>query len=204
MNDRKMKVDSSSYLPRRAMLKATGAGPLVGLATIGQASNGNHPSRYVGVTYDTVTHEAQGQCTAQFDKGGNEIDAKFHVPGMNLRLGKEESDHYMEGNKEVYQVRKNGSEHKEDNSGLNILLKREGDQIHGYVTRPHAKYSKLGFTLVSDDEKRGQDNIRGCLRNRGNGIKPKEVNASFSVPKEGVPQDTSMKNINKLRNSGDL
>jgi hypothetical protein len=201
-------------LKRRSLLKSTGATASVGLfgVNLANAEASSKEQSFVGVSYDTLTHVAQGSCEGTVTRSSEGVQGTLEVGGFTISLGSSnllggsdplEPDK-LENGWPVYWFRSRRPEHVSDGRALKIKLKDRGDELVGYLTRSGNDYAKLGFTLGTVGAGATVEKIRGVLQNDGEGVSPLGYDDIPPVPDTGVPQNTSAAaHIEARRNGGD-
>lgn len=138
---------------RRQILQGVGvAGSSILLSGVGQgkkARGKTHPERFVGVTYDTVTHKVQRPGTAHIKAAGKGIEGYLKIGGYSIPLGSETPlQPYSKGlNRPCYYLSLSSSRYEYNGLPLNVEFCDYGSIIVGELSRPSSEYGTMAFTL---------------------------------------------------------
>ncbi|WP_154552126.1 hypothetical protein [Halorhabdus sp. CBA1104] len=182
---------------RRSVLKqmsgSVGAG-LVGLSGIGTVA-ADSKRKFVGVTYDTRTHQVQRPAHAQIQHHGEgEISGKLQLGGFNIKLGDSGtlSPYKKAGPLWQYYIELTEPQYTRDGEKLICKLEFDGHHIVGIVTRPSDRFADLSYTMNAKENGASVGKIRKMLSPEEEAKKFDEVP---DISEKGVPTSTSLKNL---------
>lgn len=203
MSGKKNQRNSSTNpgtLNRRSVLRTTGgiAGAgIVGAGLAGASKSGQQ--EYVGVSYDTLTHQAQDQATAQIQavNDGLALRGELHFGGFQIPFGQDEPLQPRMRNDvaPLYELEKTGSKFNKDGLPLRVQFEKHRDHIVGYTTRPDGDHSKLSFTIGDPNEGYSPSFVESALFGNGKGLQLRDFDDVPRVPTKGIPTNTSLRNI---------
>jgi len=201
-------VDSSDF-NRRSVLQAMGGVAGAGIVGTGLASaSKSGQQEYVGVSYDTLTHQAQDRATAQVEAvdDGPGLQGVLRFGGFQIPFGQDEplKPRMRKDVLPLYELEKTGNEFKKDGIPLRVQFEKHRDHIVGYATRPDGDHSKLSFTIGDPNEGYSPAFVKAALFENGKGLQPRGLDHIPGVPAKGIPTNTSLRNItNQVRERRD-
>lgn len=130
---------------RRQLLKSIGAIGIAGVAPPVSGLEDDEELEYRGVTYDSTTLQAQGECSVTI-KGGESNRFLMNIPGHEVAFSAELNS--KEGDPARASARTKA--HDLGNQGGEVLLRStfQGPYFTGIITRPSREYGNLGFTMM--------------------------------------------------------
>jgi len=159
------------------------------MAAIGNAAATNQEN-YLGQTYHTASHEAQGRVDARLQKDArNRLQGRVKIPGLTIPIGKSSAVHPESGrdNTTVYRGETTQERLTKDGMPIKFRLIDYGPFITGYLTRDSARYGKLGITLNKADTRASAAGVKKSLIGEGKG---RDAIKAHSVPETGIPKTT--------------
>lgn len=174
---------------RRSVLKSVGGIASASLVSSGfaDASAGISGGRYVGVSYDTQTHQEQSHAFGQLAVKERTIQGQLNVGGFTQPLGQSE---YLEpiGNDNqfpVYKVVYREGQYIRDGLPLIAKFTVYSHAVCGHLTRPNHEFGALGYTLASERLGITPEQVKGGLVGKGHGdpTMPKK-----DIPSQGIPK----------------
>lgn len=176
---------------RRKILKATGAGvtaPIVSIPAMGNVRARSQSNSYVGQTYDSLSHKAQGRVDATLTKSSdNRLSGELEAAGFSISLGQNGGivPEPGVGETAVYY----GQSRKESHlgSGLPLVYKLidYGLFLTGHISRPSPEFGKLGITMNSVETEVTAEDIRRSLVGGGEG---RQGYKDARIPETGIPR----------------
>lgn len=173
---------------RRKILKASGTGIATTAVPFGVVGNAaaDQSDKYVGLSYHTATHEAQGraQATLRQDPNGR-LSGTINAGGFTIPVGQDGklTPSVTREGQRIYRGKSSKPAHMGDGLPLVYKLVDYGHFFIGHVTRPNPHYAKLGLTLNNTSVSISAADVRKTLRNQGRGRGSVQPN----VPSTGIP-----------------
>lgn len=176
---------------RRKLLKASGASlasSSVPLAAIGNAEAVQSSDKYVGQSYHTLSHEAQGRVDANLYRDAkNRLHGQIDVGGYTISSDQINglTPQPALGDSTVYSGKSSKEQHTESGKPLAFKLVDHGKFMVGHITRPDPEYARVGITINHESSKISAEDIKKGLRSGG---KPREGYEHVEMPKTGIPK----------------
>lgn len=194
---------------RRTVLKSIGAGITVGsFATRTTAGSGVQVS---GITYDTLTHKLGGPVSGTIERGpGNgALNGRLDLAGFSVPCDELESRDASES--EPYEAL-HATDLTDDEFAttvdgetqpLRVRIWEERNHLAGMLSRPTTRFGEVGFLVTERPEiDMGTATEAWDPDPKWIGIE-NETDASFEIPDEGLPTDSSLANLQALSNGGE-
>ncbi|MEF8974895.1 MAG: hypothetical protein V5A21_01540 [Halapricum sp.] len=164
---------------------------LSGISTVAADSK----REFVGVTYDTRTHQVQRPAHAHIQHHGEgEITGKLQLGGFNIKLGDSGrlSPYKKAGPLWQYYIELTEPQYTRDGEKLICKLEFDGHHIVGLLTRPSDRFADLSYTMNAKDNGASVGKIRKMPS-------PEEQAKKFDkvpdISEKGIPTSTSLKNL---------
>lgn len=179
---------------RRSVLRGIGGVASSGIVatTAARANPGKAQRKFVGISYDSLTHRRQDVATARVKRDDDRLNGTLSFGGFEIPLDQEQPNQITESFS-TYLLELDDPEYVEDDLPLSVRIDDHGNQLVGYATRPTGGYANLGFSIGLVDEGFSAEGITRGLRNGGEGVVPRGLDSVPDVPRRGVPTNTSIK-----------
>jgi hypothetical protein len=158
--------------------------------------------RFVGYTYDPVTHQVQRQATADLHKSDEGIWGKFALSGISINISKEQKVSNMINRGDFHKYTISSKEKQTSIPPLRIHISTDWEQLRGRMTRESPEFGQLAFSMIVRDHQKQKEQIRDEIDNieLGAGDPERLSPNDVEVPEKGVPKDNSIKSaIAKVR-----
>lgn len=192
--DENLGASKPGRIDRRSVLKTVGGASALSVVGLGQVAATSRDSRFVGVTYDSYTHQSQDTATARIEQTDDGLKGALQVGGFTVPLGDGGALAPNAPNQQLpsYSMRKTSSEFRANGEPLDVHFRDRGHTIVGYLTRPTADHGKLAFTLAPDGSEATPESIEGGLFGGGAGIdgRPRKRMPKTGIPARHDPQPT--------------
>lgn len=183
---------------RRTVLKTLGT--LTGTSLVSASQVAAHqtrgPREFVGVSYDPVTQQIQGEASATLELIDGSLKGVLKVAGFTIPLGQQEaleSVRQFNGLSKYVDIKRDSS-FKKDDLYLKVDLDTDGDRVVGNLTRPSSKYGKISFSLGASDAGYSTEGARKAIESSASET-AKSLQDEISVPATGVPVENSIRNV---------
>lgn len=196
-----MKPSNSHRTRRRTVLKTIGAASGGIAATRLASAKKSGRSRFVGISYDTLTHKPQGRVTGHIEHNDSGISGivdfgRFRVPfGKNAPIRPEN-----DSGEPWYVLKLDDGEYTENGQPLKMEFRSIKGTFSGIATRPTGNYGNIGITTVPASVKNPVESLQGGLVGNGTGVPPQDLQEAPPVP-DGIPTATGFDNV--ISNRGD-
>jgi hypothetical protein len=147
-------------------------GSTAGLAVPGIASAQTKfdKTQFVGVSYDSYTHQSQGEGTARLTKTEDGLKGHLKVGGFTILVANSDGSPRKPDRSghpfPEHTFTLDDSRFTESGIGLRCKVLTVEETVWGHLTRPHADYGRLGFTLGNPDRIHRRHHRRWSRRRR--------------------------------------
>lgn len=189
---------------RRKILKAIGTSSGVGVIGANPVGAAKEESKFIGYSYDSVTHMIQRPGTLKLKRHKQGITGRLNIagyPSIEIGNGDEPLEPRNSGYTPTYGIYLDEPQYtNKDGKLLQLKFIDSGYSITGEATYGSPEYSTIGFTLLSEKSENPKRRVKKSLINNGEGKKPENMGHTPDVPSEGVPRNTSIAAISEEMN----
>lgn len=192
-----MSEQNGSVCPvdRRTALKSLSAST-IGLLFAGDvAGSTSGKQKFVGIAYDTRTHEVTGKASADLFTDEDEIQGVIHLPEMSIPVSTRKSTTFNTRNTVQREfVTKKSGRFKLGEKPLDVQVATYNHGVSGYVSYPRADRGRLGFVLAHPKDIRSVSDLTA-------GLDGGETEKTGNTDERGIPittTDTSSDGVETL------
>jgi len=180
---------------RRTVLKTIGAaGGSIAASRLASAKRSGR-SNFVGISYDTLTHEKQGKVTGHIEHHDRGISGTINFGRFKVPFGKDSPvEPENDSGQPWYVLELDDPTFTENGQPLKLEFRSIDGVFSGFATRPSGDYGNIGITTVDPSRENPVEYLQGGLVGKGEGIAPKDFQTPPSVS-DGIPTATGFHNI---------